>query len=152
MATLTLDYLRGYTLGERRDSVPVAYQWDQGHSLQIKVPKEVTTAELHYWHPGMAKSEAYEPTSITAESDGTYTILGSVPNKYFEYGTNLSVFVVVTDDDAAITTYEGRIQVVQRDEPEDYVDTDPDNTAAKIMAISFSDPNHDGHIIVTLST
>ena len=152
MATLTLDFIRGYVRGERRDSIPVAYQWDQGHSVEAKVPAEVTTAEIHYWHPGMERAEAYEPDSITTETDGTYTILGSVPNKYFEHGTNLSVFVVVTDDDAAITTYEGRIHVVQREQPDDYVEDDPDNTAAKIMAITFSDPNHDGHIIVTLST
>ena len=147
---LTLDFIRGYTLGERRQSVPAAYQWDQGHVLQVSVPAEVTTAELHYWHPGMAKAEAYEPTSITAEEDGTYTILGNVPNKYFEHGANLSVFVVVTDNDASITTYEGRIQVVQREKPEDYVDEDPDNGAAKIMAISFSDPEDDGNIVITI--
>lgn len=152
MATLTIDFIRGYVLGERRMSVPVAYQWDQGHSVEAKVPAEVTTAEIHYWHPGMVKAEAYEPTSITAEEDGTYTILGNVPNKYFEQGTNLSVFVVVTDNDASITTYEGRVQIVQREKPEDYVDEDPENSAAKIMAISFSDPDHDGHIIVSLSS
>lgn len=152
MATLTLDFIRGYTLGERRSSVPVAYQWDQGHVLQVRVPAEVESAELHYWQPGMARAEAYEPTSITAESDDTYTILGNVPNKYFEQGTNLSVFVVVTDNDASITTYEGRVQIVQREKPEDYVDEDPENSAAKIMAISFSDPDHDGHIIVSLSS
>ena len=150
MATLTIDFLHRYTKGERRDSDLPAYQWDQGHSLDIRIPTAVTTAEIHYWHPGMAKAEAYEPEDIVTETDGTYTIQANVPNKYLEHGTNLSVFAVVTDNDASIVTYEGRIPVVQREMPEDYVDEDPDNSAAKIMAISFSDPEGDGNIVITI--
>ena len=155
MATILIDFTRGYTLGERRDSAAVAYQWDQGHSLEVRVPKTVTTAEIHYWHPGMPRAEAYEPTSISGYNIGGllyWAITGNIPNKYFEVGVNLNVFIVVTDNDASITTYEGRIQVIQREKPEDYVDEDPENSAAKIMAISFSDPDHDGHIIVSLSS
>ena len=152
MATLTIDFIRGYVLGERRMSVPVAYQWDQGHVLEFKIPTAVTSAEVHYSQSGMSSADAYEPDSITAEADGTYTITSHVPNGLFESGSSVEVYVVVTDDDACITTYQGHIPVVKREKPADYVDTDPDNAAAKIMAISFSDPNHDGHIIVTLST
>ena len=133
-------------------SVPVAYQWDQGHVLEFKIPTAVTSAEVHYSQSGMSSADAYEPDSITAEADGTYTITSHVPNGLFESGSSVEVYVVVTDDDACITTYQGHIPVVKREKPADYVDTDPDNAAAKIMAISFSDPNHDGHIIVTLST
>lgn len=153
MVTLTIDFIRGYVLGERRMSVPVAYQWDQGHVLEFKIPTAVTSAEIHYSQSGMdGNADAYEPDDITAEADGTYTITSHVPNGLFESGCSVEVYVVVTDDDAYITTYQGRIHVVGREKPGDYVDDDPDNTAAKIMAISFSDPNHDGHIIVTLST
>lgn len=152
MATLTLDFIRGYVLGKRRLSIPVAYQWDQGHILEIKIPTSVTSAEIHYSQSGMEGADAYEPEDITTETDGTCTITSHVPNGLFESGSSMEVYVVVTDDDACITTYQGRIPVVKREKPADYVDTDPDNAAAKIMAISFSDPNHDGHIIVTLST
>ena len=153
MATLTIDFIRGYVLGERRMSVPVAYQWDQGHVLEFKIPTAVTSAEIHYSQSGMdGNADAYEPDDITAEADGTDTITSHVPNGLFESGCSVEVYVVVTDDDAIITTYQGRIHVVGREKPSDYVDTDPDNTAAKIMAISFSDPDGDGHIIVSLSS
>lgn len=149
---LTIDFLRGYVLGERRMSVPVAYQYDQGHVLEIKIPTEVTAAEIHYSQSGMGGADAYEPESITAEADGTYTITANVPNGLFENGCAVEVYVVVTDDDAYITTYQGRIHVVGREKPGDYVDDNPDNAAAKIMAISFSDPDHDGHIIVSFGS
>ena len=153
MATLTIDFIRGYVLGERRMSVPVAYQWDQGHVLEFKIPTAVTSAEIHYSQSGMdGNADAYEPDDITAEADGTYTITSHVPNGLFESGCSVEVYVVVTDDDAYITTYQGRIHVVGREKPGDYVDTDPDNAAAKIMAISFSDPDGDGHIIVSFSS
>ena len=153
MATLTIDFIRGYVLGERRMSVPVAYQWDQGHVLEFKIPTAVTSAEIHYSQSGMdGNADAYEPDDITAETDGTYTITSHVPNGLFESGCSVEVYVVVTDDDAYITTYQGRIHVVGREKPGDYVDTDPDNAAAKIMAISFSDPDGDGHIIVSFSS
>ena len=152
MATLNLDFLRRYVTGDRRDSTPVAYQYDQGHVLEINIPTSVTSAEIHYSQSGMAGADAYEPESIEQESDGTYTITANVPNSLFENGSNINVYVVVTDDDAAITTYQGRIPVVMRGKPGDYVDDNPDNSAAKIMAISFSDPDHDGHLIISFST
>lgn len=149
MATLTIDFIRGYVLGERRMSVPVAYQWDQGHVLEIKIPTSVTSAEIHYSQSGMGGADAYEPEGITTETDETCTITAHVPNGLFESGSSVEVYVVVTDDDAIITTYQGRIRVVGREKPGDYVDDDPDNTAAKIMAIEFTDSDSDGNIVIT---
>ena len=150
MATLTIDFIRGYVLGERRMSVPVAYQWDQGHVLEFKIPTAVTSAEVHYSQSGMSSADAYEPDSITTETDGTCTITSHVPNGLFESGSSVEVYVVVTDDDACITTYQGHIPVVKREKPADYVDTDPDNAAAKIMAIEFTDSDSDGNIVITI--
>lgn len=151
MATLTIDFIRGYVLGERRMSVPVAYQWDQGHVLEFKIPTAVTSAEIHYSQSGMdGNADAYEPDDITAETDGTCTITSHVPNGLFESGSSVEVYVVVTDDDAIITTYQGRIHVVGREKPSDYVDDDPDNTAAKILAIEFTDSDSDGNIVITI--
>ena len=150
MATLTIDFIRGYVLGERRMSVPVAYQWDQGHLLECKIPTAVTSAEIHYSQSGMSSADAYEPEDITTETDGTCTITSHVPNGLFESGSSVEVYVVVTDDDACITTYQGHIPVVKREKPADYVDTDPDNAAAKIMAIEFTDSDSDGNIVITI--
>lgn len=136
MATITLDFLRGYSVGEKRTAQPNTYQWDEGHSIEINVPAEVTTAELHYEQSGTTEAQAYEPTSITEQADGSYTILANVPNSYFEVGVDLKVYVVVTDNSASITTYEGLIRIIQRAVPSDYVDDDPDNSATSIIAVA----------------
>lgn len=168
MATLTLDFLRGYVHGVRREAEPVAYQYDEGHTLEINIPTEVTSCEIHYWidNLGLTEAGAYEPTSITAESDGTYTILASVPNTYFETNGDLRVFIVVTDNSASITTYEGYVHICQRQVPDDYVEPDPDNSAVHInteaqelltqmqalveQAVVCTDANSDGNVVITL--
>lgn len=130
---ITLDFLRGYQLGTRRESDPVAYQYDEGHTLEVKVPTSVTTAEIQYWIRGMDKAEAYTPGEITAEEDGTYTITGNIPNSFFEHSGDLRVYVVVTDDSASVVTYEGYVHIVDRQMPEDYVDDDPENEATRVL-------------------
>lgn len=133
MATLTLDFLRNYRLGTYRESEPVAYQYDQGHVLNILIPGVVTSAEVQYWTRGMKEAAAYEVGSITQQSDGSYAIECSVPNEFFGTWGDLRVYLVVTDDSKYVVTYEGRIKVLQREKPEDYVDDDPDNEALRIL-------------------
>lgn len=134
MANIVFDFLHNYETGERREPEPAnAYQYDEGHVLEAVLPSVVTTVELHYWIRGMEEAEAYTPTSITPNSDGSCTILGNIPNKYFETNGELRVYVVVTDGDASITTYEGKLHICQRSMPDDYVDDDPDNEATRIL-------------------
>ena len=134
MANLVFDFLHNYHAGERRDSEPAnAYQYDEGHVIEAVVPVVVTSCEIHYWIRGMEKAEAYVPDSITPNADGTCTVIGHVPNEYFQTNGELRVYIVVTDGDASITTYEGRIQVYPRSMPDDYVDDDPDNEATRVL-------------------
>ena len=134
MANITLDFLHNYHTGERRESDPAyAYQYDEGHVLEAVLPSVVTTVELHYWIRGMEEAEAYAPTSITPNSDGSCTVLGNIPNSYFETNGELRVYIVVTDGTASITTYEGKIHICQRSKPDDYVDDDPDNEATRVL-------------------
>lgn len=135
MANLTFDFLHNYVTGERRASDPAdAYQYDEGHVLEAVVPVAVTSCEIQYWIRGMEKADAYTPTSITQNTDNTYTILGNIPNSYFETNGDLRVYIVVTDGDASITTYEGYIHIKERQMPEDYVDDDPENEAVRVIA------------------
>ena len=134
MANITLDFLHSYETGERRESDPTyAYQYDEGHVLEAVLPAVVTAVELHYWIRGMEEAEAYTPTSITPNADGSCTILGNIPNKYFETNGELRVYIVVTDGDASITTYEGFTHICQRSMPDDYVDDDPENEATRVL-------------------
>ena len=133
MATLTLDFLRNYRLGTYRESEPVAYQYDQGHVLDILVPGSVASAEVQYWTRGMTEAAAYEVGSITQQTDGSYVIECNVPNEFFDTWGDLRVYLVVTDDSKYVVTYEGRIKVLQREKPEDYVDDNPDNEALRVL-------------------
>ena len=133
MATLTLDFLRNYRLGTYRESEPVAYQYDQGHVLDILVPGAVASAEVQYWTRGMTEAAAYEVGSITQQTGGSYVIECNVPNEFFDTWGDLRVYLVVTDDSKYVVTYEGRIKVLQREKPEDYVDDNPDNEALRVL-------------------
>lgn len=130
---ITLDFLHGYRLGDNRESESIAYQYDEGHVLEVKVPGSVTSAEVHYWTRNAQKAEAYAVGSITQEADGTYTITSNIPNSLFETYGNMRVYIVVTSDSASVVTYEGYIHVTQRAMPDDYVDDDPDNQARRVL-------------------
>jgi len=134
MANLVFDFLHNYKTGERRESDPSdAYQYDEGHVFEAVVPVAVTSCEIHYWARGFDEAEAYTPASITQNTDNSYTITGNIPNKFFETYGDLKVYIVVTDGDASITTYEGRIHICERSKPDDYVDDDPDNEATRVL-------------------
>lgn len=134
MANLVFDFLHNYKTGERRASDPAdAYQYDEGHVFEAVVPVAVTSCEIHYWARGFDEAEAYTPAGITQNTDNSYTITGSIPNKYFETYGDLRVYIVVTDGSASITTYEGRIHICERAMPDDYVDDDPENEATRVL-------------------
>lgn len=133
MAVLEIDFLHNYVLGQRRESVPIAYQYDEGHEISINVPDQVTSAELHYWIQGVDEAGAYTPASISQEADGSYTIAGNIPNLYFEHHGDLHVYVAVTDDDTRIINYEGHIIIKQRAIPDDYAGDNPSNGASSVI-------------------
>lgn len=134
MANLVFDFLHHYQTGERRASDPAdAYQYDEGHVMEAVVPVAVTSCEIHYWARGFDEAKAYTPASITQNTDNSYTITGNIPNKFFETYGDLRVYIVVTDGDASITTYEGRIHICERSKPDDYVDDDPENEATRVL-------------------
>ena len=82
----------------------------------------------------MEEADAYTPTSITPNADNSCTVLGNIPNKYFETNGELRIYIVVTDGTASITTYEGKLHICQRSMPDDYVDDDPENEAVRVIA------------------
>ena len=135
MANIVLDFLHNYQTGERRESEPAnSYQYDEGHVLEAVLPEVITSCEIHYWIRGMEEADAYTPTSITPNADNSCTVLGNIPNKYFETNGELRIYIVVTDGTASITTYEGKLHICQRSMPDDYVDDDPENEAVRVIA------------------
>ena len=134
MANIVLDFLHNYQTGERRETEPAnSYQYDEGHVLEAVLPEVITACEIHYWIRGMEEADAYTPTSITPNEDDSCTVLGNIPNSYFETNGELRIYIVVTDGTASITTYEGKLHICQRSMPDDYVDDDPENEAVRVL-------------------
>ena len=134
MSTLKFDFRHYYQRGERRESDPIAYQYDLGHTLAIYVPVSAAY-ELHYSFPDYTESADYAAESIGAADDGGggYKLTAHVPNVLFEREGELRVHIVGSADNHIITTYEGYITIRQRVQPDDYTDDDPENGAQSII-------------------
>ena len=131
--TITLDFRYNYQKGDRRIAEQMAYQWDLGHILEIYVPTDATSFEIHYFFTSFTETEDYAVESHTAADDGGYKIIAHVPNKFFEQSGELRLYVIGSDDGHVLTTYEGAIPIRERLKPEDYTDDDPENGAQSIL-------------------
>ena len=128
MNYITLDFLHGYSRGDRRPSDSAAYQWDLGNALIAKIPATADDIEVHYWQAGYGESMSYMPNDATT-ADGVTTITANLPNYFFENASELRVYIVATSTSQAVTHYEGRIVIASRPKPEDYVDDHPEGGA-----------------------
>lgn len=133
MSTITFDFRHYYRKGERRESDQIAYQWDLGHVAEIYVPVNATY-EIHYCFADFTETDDYAVESTTAAEDGGYKLTAHIPNKYFERSGELKVYVIGSDDNHVLTTYEGYISIRGRIKPDDYTDDDPENEATRILA------------------
>lgn len=133
MANLVFDFRHHYETGERRASEPCAYQYDQGHIAKVYVPETADEFEMHYAWGDFPLSEGYTVDDVEQADDGGYVITAHIPNDLFERSGELRVYVVASDTNSIITTYEGYIFIKNRVQPDDYVDDDPDNHATKIL-------------------
>ena len=133
MSTITFDFRHYYRKGERRESDQIAYQWDLGHVAEIYVPV-TATYEVHYCFADYPQTEDYAVESTSAAEDGGFKLTAHIPNKYFERPGELKVYVVGSDDNHILTTYEGYISIRRRIKPDDYTDDDPENEATRILA------------------
>ena len=133
MSNLVFDFRHHYETGERRASEPCAYQYDQGHIAKVYVPETADSFEMHYAWGDFPQSEGYMVDDVEQADDGGYVITAHIPNDLFERSGELRVYVVASDTNSIITTYEGYIFIKNRIQPDDYVDDDPDNHAVKIL-------------------
>jgi hypothetical protein len=132
MSTITFDFRHYYQKGERRESDQIAYQWDLGHVAEIYVPV-TATYEVHYCFADYPQTEDYAVESTTAAEGGGFKLTAHIPNKYFERPGELKVYVVGSDDNHILTTYEGYIRIRRRIKPDDYTDDDPENEATRVL-------------------
>lgn len=133
--TIVLDFLHYYKIGERREANSLAYQWDKGHVLEARVPKN-TGYQLHYHMNGMELADGYAPASFE-EADEGYILTARIPNIYFTSAGDLVVFLVTAGEDELTTTYEGVIRIKSRAQPTEYVDFDPENSAKDLYAATL---------------
>ena len=128
MNYLTIDFLHNYTRGDRRESDPIAYQWDLGNVLVAQIPATSDTIMIRYWQNGQGESATYTPNSVVT-SDGVTTVSANIPNLYFEKHNEIRVYVTAISSNQEVTTYEGRIQIQYMPKPDDYVDDHPEGGA-----------------------
>lgn len=132
-SNLVFDFRHHYVVGERRASEPSAYQFDQGHLAEIYVPENATSWEIHYAFGDFPLSEGYNVDDVEAADDGGYVITAHVPNDLFERSGELRVYLMAVEEESIITTYEGYVFIKNRNQPDDYVDDDPDNHATHLL-------------------
>lgn len=128
MNNLTLDFLHYYTRGDRRETDPMAYQWDLGNVVIARIPATSDTIMIRYWQQGQGESQTYSPNSVETANNVT-TVTANVPNYYFEKHNEIRVYVIAISPDQEVTTYEGMILVKYVPKPDDYVDDHPEGGA-----------------------
>lgn len=125
---LILDFTHYYIRGEKRQSEPIAYQWDLGNVLIARIPATTDTITVRYWQTGQGESQTYIPNDVTTEGDVT-TVTANMPNYYFEKANEVRVYITAMSVDQDVVTYEGYVPVKLIPKPDDYVDDHPEGGA-----------------------
>lgn len=125
---LILDFTHYYIRGEKRQSEPIAYQWDLGNVMVARIPATTDTITVRYWQTGQGESQTYIPNDVTTEEDVT-TVTANMPNYYFEKANEVRVYITAMSVDQDVVTYEGYVPVKLIPKPDDYVDDHPEGGA-----------------------
>ena len=96
---------------------------------------------MHFSAQGQEEAGAYRCTIRSG------TISCDIPNEYLTQAYPISVYIYATQDNATVTTYEGRIPVIDRAEPDSYTG-DADSAANGILALVKSYANGTGGLTI----
>lgn len=114
--------------------------------------------------------------SVTEDQEeGGYKILATIPDSIIARYGDLLVYIVAAGNDQLVTTYEGFVPIRRKLAAEDYIVPDEEATdiieraevaadraevaraaaeaaaAGSVVNLSFSDPNNDGNIVITVT-
>jgi len=176
MNNIVLDFRHNYVRGERLESQEIVYQYDSGRVVEAYVPY---TESSFFLHVGFANDETLSVITIDSvtedQEEGGYKILATIPDSIIARYGDLLVYVVAAGSDQLVTTYEGFVPIRHKLAAEDYIVPDEEATdiieraevaadraevaraaaeaaaAGSVVNLSFSDPNNDGNIVITVT-
>lgn len=176
MNNIVLDFRHNYIRGERLESQEIVYQYDSGRVIEAYVP---TTESSFFLHVGFANDETLSVITIDSvtedQEEGGYKILATIPDSIIARYGDLLVYIIAAGNDQLVTTYEGFVPIRRKLAAEDYIVPDEEATdiieraevaadraevaraaaeaaaAGSVVNLSFSDPNNDGNIVITVT-
>lgn len=176
MNNIVLDFRHNYIRGERLESQEIVYQYDVGRVVEAYVPETESTFFLHV---GFENDEILSVITIDSvtedEEEGGYKILATIPDSIITRYGELLVYVVAAGGDQLVTTYEGVVPIRHKQAAEDYIVPDEEATdiveraevaasraesaqaaaeaaaAGSVVNLSFSDPNNNGNVVITVT-
>lgn len=109
MEYVKLDF-EAYVIGTDRDSDNTVYKYDTNRVAEITLPEAVEAAKVYFWTLGMDSAIGVNPSSISNK-----ILLVDIPDSILETeGSEVKVYISLTDDVHIATDYEGRIPIVSR--------------------------------------
>ena len=120
MNNIVFDFRHNYVRGERLESQEIVYQYDEGRVIEAYVPEQEGFV-LNVGYESDTTLYVVEVDSTTADDEGGYKILATLPDTFLTRHGNLLVYVIAGDDEVIVTTYEGVVPVLPKAVSEDYV-------------------------------
>lgn len=120
MNNIVFDFRHNYVRGERMESQEIVYQYDEGRVIEAYVPEQEGFV-LNVGYESDTTLYVVEVDSTTADTEGGYKILATLPDTFLTRHGNLLVYVIAGDDEVIVTTYEGVVPVLPKAVSEDYV-------------------------------
>ena len=120
MNNIVFDFRHNYVRGERLESQEIVYQCDEGRVIEAYVPEQEGFV-LNVGYESDSTLYVVEVNSTTADTEGGYKILATLPDTFLARHGNLLVYVIAGEDEMIVTTYEGVVPVLPKAVSEDYV-------------------------------
>ena len=120
MNNIVFDFRHNYVRGERLESQEIVYQYDEGRVIEAYVPEQEGFV-LNVGYESDTTLYVVEVDSTTADEEGGYKILATLPDTFLTRHGNLLIYVIAGDDEVIVTTYEGVVPVLPKAVSEDYV-------------------------------
>ena len=120
MNNIVFDFRHNYVRGERMESQEIVYQYDEGRVIEAYVPEQEGFV-LNVGYESDTTLYVVEVDSTTADTEGGYKILATLPDTFLTRHGNLLVYVIAGEDEMIVTTYEGVVPVLPKAVSEDYV-------------------------------
>jgi len=120
MNNIVIDFRHNYVRGDRLEAQEIVYQYDEGRVIEAYVPEQAGFV-LNVGYESDSTLYIVEVDSTTADDEGGYKVLATLPDTFLTRYGNLLIYVIASEDEMVVTTYEGVVPVRPKAVSEDYV-------------------------------